>query len=122
MSMAKRILAVISIMLAVLLIAPLAVLNFANPMDGMGLMFLLFFAINPVASIIVGILSGRAVKKMWWTPLLFSAMFLLCCWLALQEVVWDLLVYAVIYLLLGTIAMTVTKVVAGLTAKGEEQT
>ena len=121
MSTAKRILTVISIMLAVLLIAPLAVLNFANPMDGMGLMFLLFFAVNPIASIFVGILSGASVKKLWWTPLLFGVMFLLCWWLALQEIVLDLVVYAVIYLLLGMIAMAVTRVLCGLKAKNDEQ-
>ena len=121
MSTAKRIIIIISVMLVALLIAPLAVLNFANPMHGMGLMFLLFFGVDPVASIIVGILSGASVKKLWWSPLLFGVMFLLCCWLALQEIVLDLVVYAVIYLLLGMIAMAVTKVLCGLKAKNEEQ-
>ena len=107
MSMAKKIITVISIMLAVLLIAPLAVLNFANPMDGMGLMFLLFFVVNPSAAVVVGVLAGGAVKRMWWSPPLFAAMFLPCCWLALQEVVLDLMPYAVAYLLLGAIAMVV---------------
>ena len=121
MSTAKRIIIIISVMLVALLIAPLAVLNFANPMHGMGLMFLLFFGVDPVASIIVGSLSGASVKKLWWSPLLFGVMFLLCCWLALQEIVLDLVVYAVIYLLLGMIAMAVTKVLCGLKAKNEEQ-
>ena len=121
MSIVKRIIVVMTVIFAILLIAPLAVLNFANPMDGMGLMFLLFFAVNPVASIFVGILSGASVKKLWWTPLLFGVMFLLCCWLALQEIVLDLVVYAVIYLLLGMIAMAVTKVLCGLKTKNDEQ-
>ncbi len=121
MSMAKKIITVISIMLAVLLIAPLAVLNFANPMDAMGLMFLLFFVVNPGAAVLVGALAGGAVKKMWWSPLLFAAMFLSCCWLVLQEVVLDLVVYAVIYLLLGMIAMVVTNVLCVLKTKNDEQ-
>lgn len=121
MTTTKRIITAISVMLVVLLIAPLVVLNFANPMDGMGWMFLLFFGVNPVASIFVGILSGASVKKLWWTSLLFGIIFLLCCWFALQEIVLDLVVYAVIYLLLGMIAMLVTKVLCGLKAKNDEQ-
>ena len=40
---------------------------------GMAVCFLLFFAVNPVTAILLGIFSGRNIRGAWFQPLLFAA-------------------------------------------------
>ena len=43
---------------------------------GMAACFLLFYAVNPMASIIIGILSGRNIRSFWFQPVVLSVLFL----------------------------------------------
>ena len=103
----KIIVAIIS-MVAILLILPLIFLKTAEPHEFMGITMILFFAINPIATAVINLMFGKHMKKMWWLPVLFSIIFLLSYWVVLEEIIFDLTIYAVIYLFIGFIAMFIS--------------
>lgn len=75
---------------------------------GMAVCFLLFFAVNPVTAILLGVFSGRNIRGAWFQPLLFAALFLLGTWVFFTMAEMAFVRYAVIYLLLGYAAMLLT--------------
>ncbi len=86
---------------AVLLLLPFVAVNLTGAMNAMGTLIILLLAVNPAAAVIIGAVSGRAFKLLWWVPLAFSVLFLPFYWLILREIVPDLTIYACIYLGLG---------------------
>lgn len=103
--MKNKLLISILTMFIVLLILPLSVVNSVEAKNGMGLMMIFFFAINPITTICLNLMINKDIKKMWCIPILFSFIFLLSYWIVLKEVITDLIIYAVIYLVLGVITM-----------------
>lgn len=103
--MKKKLLISIFVILVILLIIPLLAVNFAEGHDGMGIMMILFFVINPITTACLNFMVNNEIKKMWWLPVLFSILFLLTSWLVLKQVIYELIIYAVIYLFIGFIAM-----------------
>ena len=70
------------------------------------LAFLLFFAINPMASVIIGILSGRNIRASWFHPIVLSILFLFGTWILFD--VREFIFYGVFYFILGCAAMLIT--------------
>ena len=97
--MTKR--TIISLLIAALvaLLLPWFAVTFVKGDNGMAVCFLMFFAVNPVTAILLGIFSGGDVRAAWFQPLLFAALFLLGTW----EMAFVL--YAAAYLILGYAAM-----------------
>ncbi len=95
----------IGTIIAVMLIAPLVIVNFAPADAGMALCFILFFVIDPLVVMALSILAGTAPRKLWWIPILCAIAFPLFFSLAVQEWVLDLFVYSVLYLGVGALAM-----------------
>lgn len=75
---------------------------------GMAVCFLLFFAVNPIAAVAVGIFSGRSLRTAWFQPAALSVLFLVGVWLnfGMGEPVF--LLYAAAYFLLGSLTMLLT--------------
>ena len=71
----------------------------------MGSMILLFFVVNPITAAVINSMIGKDIRKLWWMPALFAIVFLLSYWLVLEEIIIDLIFYAVIYLIIGLIFM-----------------
>lgn len=95
----------LAVTLVVMFILPFGVARLASECSGMALCMILFFVINPVYSIILGIVCGKDVRNMWNLPLVSSIAFLAGTWLFFDiKEVW-FLVYAAIYLALGWVAM-----------------
>ena len=97
--------------LVVLLILPLVFVNLAAPHEFMGIMILLFFVVNPIAVVNINAFVGKDIKKLWWFPLSFAIVFLLSYWLILEEIIWDLTIYAGAYIVMGFLAMVVSWIV-----------
>lgn len=107
----KKILIGLGIVLAVFLILPILVMLFCPAHEAMGLYMLLFFAINPLASVIVGVISGFNVKNMWWLPLVLALVFPLFHALALWiSPVWELYIYSAVYAAVGYISMLISHI------------
>lgn len=69
--------------------------------------FLLFYVVNPITSVAVGIFAGGGVRVSWFQPILFAALFLLGTWVFFDMGETAFLLYAVVYLLLGCAAMLI---------------
>ena len=108
MGVKKKIKIISVIMLVILLILPLILINISEPYEFMGIMIILFFVVNPITLLIINLMIGKDVKKIWWIPIFFSIIFLLSYWFVLKEIILDLIVYAIGYLVIGLIFMLVS--------------
>ena len=77
----RKLLSWIGITLAVMFILPFAVAKLASECSGMALCMMLFFVIDPIYSIILGIVAGRNIKALWNLPLISPVAFLAGTWL-----------------------------------------
>ena len=99
----KAILAVATLLVS-MLILPVLVIQFAPADAGMALCFILFFALDPVVVIGLGILSGTELKMLWWIPLVAALAFPLLFAVAIGELVFELFLYSALYLCVGLLA------------------
>lgn len=106
--MKNKILIYIITVLLILLIIPFIAMNIIKPNEGMGFLLLMFFIINPIVSILLGVLSGKNISKLFWIPISFAILFPVLYVFTLEELVMDLYLYSIGYLVLGLVSMTVT--------------
>ena len=105
MKIKKKIFIILTIMLCVLFILPFILINISKPHEFMGITMMLFFVVNPLTTAFINSMIGKDIKRMWWMPILFCIVFLLSYWLVLEEIILDLIFYAVIYIIIGIIFM-----------------
>jgi len=103
----KKVIFVTIFMILILLVLPLISINVIEPLSGMGLIIMSFFIINPIASVIISVLMCKEIKRVWFLPLVFGILFLVSYWIVLNEVIYDLWVYAIFYVILGYITMII---------------
>ncbi len=94
-----------STLLCLMFLIPLIAIRFAPADAGMAVMLLLFLCADPLAALVLGILSGAHLPRLWWMPLAIAGTFFLGFTLAVWEIVWDSLFYAGIYLGISTVSM-----------------
>ncbi|MGM9590550.1 MAG: hypothetical protein ACI3V0_10315 [Faecousia sp.] len=87
---------------------PWAAVTFAPGDAAMAICFVLFFGLNPLGSLYVGIWSGLAVKGRWYWPMVNAAAFLLSAWALFTPEEPAFGGYAIAYLAVGFLAMIVT--------------
>lgn len=91
----------------VMLLFPWCAVTFIKGDGGMAGCFLLFFAINPIVSVAVGIFSGRNIRVAWFQPMLLAILFLFGTWIFFDMGEPAFILYAAVYLLLGYAAMLI---------------
>ena len=94
----------------IMLLLPLAV-TFAKGDEGMAACFILFFAINPIYSVIIGAFAGKNSKQLWHLPVISAVLFLSGTWIFFDMGETAFILYAVIYLVLGVLAMLISMVI-----------
>ena len=104
----KKLICNIGIILMVMFLLPLTVAKLAPANAGMVLCFILFFAVNPVFSVIEGIYSGLDIKRKWYIPLVVAVVFLLSTWSVFDMGETAFILYSVVYLLICITAMLIT--------------
>ncbi len=100
--------------LVIMLLLPWLAATFVKSDAGMAVCLLLFYVVNPIYFIVLGIASGKNMKSMWWQPLLSSCMFLAGIWLFFTVEETAFFIYAGIYLALGGIAMLISSLIGQL--------
>ena len=91
--------------IVVMLVLPWAATELDEGFATTGLWFLAFFTVNPLLVIVLSIMAGTELRKLWCVPLIVAAVFPLLFSLAIRDMVWDLYVYSAIYLPIGILAM-----------------
>lgn len=105
MKLMTKIIIAISTLLITMLVTPLLIVNLAPADMGMGLIFMLFFAIDPFAIIILSIMAGTDLRRLWWIPIVGALCLPLGYSVVIQEFVVELFVYSALYIGAGLIAM-----------------
>lgn len=82
--------------------------TFANSDWGMLVCMLLFFAVDPILSVCIGIFTGENFRTAWYQPLLCAAFFLVGAWLFLDAGETVFLGYAGVYVTLSYLAAAIT--------------
>lgn len=106
MKIAKRIVAILLIIIISMLIIPLIAISTVKADAGMLVNLLLFFVAYPAVSAWVGIISGKDIKHFWFTPLLIAVLFWVFSSLTYQTAF--PIVYSTIYFIVCCISMVIT--------------
>jgi len=106
MSVKKKSCIAIVTMLIVMFILPLIAVRIVSSDAGMTLCFILFFAVNPLMVIVLSVMAGTELKKLWWIPLLAAVLFPVFFGIVVRELVKGLFIYSALYLAVGLLAMT----------------
>ncbi len=99
----------IAVSAVIMLFLPWCAVTFVKSDGAMAACFLLFCAINPMASIIIGILSGRNIRSFWFQPVVLSILFLFGTWILFN--VREFIFYGIFYFILGCAAMLITSLI-----------
>lgn len=78
---------------------------------GMAACFVLFFAIDPLFSVVLGARAGKDPKKLWALPILSALLFLAGVWLLFDRGERLFILYAAVYLALGAAAMLISALI-----------
>ena len=90
---------------AVMLLLPLLASRVISGDAGMAACFLLFFAVNPLYSVLLGIAAGKDAVRLWPLPVLSALLFLLGTWFFFDMGEPAFLLYAALYLIIGVCVM-----------------
>ena len=90
---------------------PWLAVSFVRGDAGMAVCFLLFFAVDPLYSVVLGAFAGRDAGTRWSLPLLSALFFLAGTWLFFDRRETAFLLYAAAYLVLGAAAMLISALV-----------
>lgn len=109
--MKKNVICWLAVSVAVMLVLPWAAVTFVKGDAGMAVCFLLFFAINPICSVVIGIFAGKDMKHLWSLPVIPAALFLFGTWIFFDMGETAFILYAAVYLVLGIAAMLVSMLI-----------
>lgn len=108
----KKNIAALILIAAVMFLLPGATVAFAPHDAGMAICFVLFFGVNFMCSLYVGIFAGMAIRQRWYLPIVNAAAFLLGVWTVFDWGNPDFYGFATAYLAVGVLTMLITVVVA----------
>ena len=106
--MVKKNILYASISAVIMLLFPLCAVRFVNGDAGMAICFILFFAVNPIAAVFIGIATGRNMRIHWFQPLLLSVLFILGTWIFFDMGERAFLIYGTAYLVIGYVSALLT--------------
>ena len=106
MSVLKRLIMILSLLFGVLLVIPLITINTVKADAGMLVTLILFFIINPLLSVFIGIIAGKDVRLFWFSPFLIGVLFWLFSSLTYKTAF--PFVYSIAYIIISAIAMVIT--------------
>ena len=92
----------------IMLVLPWLAVTFVKGDGGMAICFLLFFAVDPVYSVIIGAYAGKDARILWSLPILSAIFFLAGTWVFFDMGEMAFILYGSLYLVLGIAAMLVS--------------
>lgn len=97
--------------MVIMLLLPWLAVTFIKGDAAMAVCFLLFFVVDPIYSISIGVLGGKNVRYLWGLPIISTILFLLGTWLFFDMGESAFVLYAGIYLILGICAMLISMLI-----------
>ena len=115
--MKKNIILWVAASAVVMLAFPWLAVTFVKGDAGMAVCFLLFFAVNPLYSVIIGAFAGKDVKHLWSLPVISAVLFLIGTWIFFDMGETAFILYAAVYLVIGIMAMLISMFIRKKTQK-----
>jgi hypothetical protein len=109
--MKKNIILWLAVSAVVMLALPWLAVTFVKGDAGMAACFVLFFALNPLYSVILGVFAGKDVKHLWSLPVISAVLFLIGTWIFFDMGEMAFVLYAVVYLALGIVTMLISMII-----------
>ena len=109
--MKKNIIFWLAVTAAIMLALPWLAVTLVKGNAGMAVCFLLFFALNPLYSVILGVFAGKDMKHLWSLPVISAVLFLIGAWVLFEMGEMAFILYAVVYLVLGIAAMLISMII-----------
>ncbi|KAI4445932.1 hypothetical protein C823_000449 [Eubacterium plexicaudatum ASF492] len=109
--MKKNIILWLAVSAVVMLALPWIAVTFVKGDAGMAACFVLFFALNPLYSVILGVFAGKDVKHLWSLPVISAVLFLIGTWIFFDMGEMAFVLYAVVYLALGIVTMLISMII-----------
>ena len=101
----------VMISMVIMLVLPWLAVSFVKGDAGMAVCFILFFAVNPIYSVIMGVFAGKNIKRLWGMPVISAVLFLLGSWIFFSIGEKAFILYAGVYLILGIVAMAISMII-----------
>lgn len=95
----------------IMLLLPWIAVTFVKGDAGMAVCFVLFFAVNPIYSVIIGALAGKDRRHLWSLPLISAVLFLAGTWIHFAPGEPAFVTYASVYLILGVAALMISALI-----------
>ena len=109
--MKKNIILWLAVSAVVMLALPWIAVTFVKGDAGMAACFVLFFALNPLYSVILGVFAGKDVKHLWSLPVISAVLFLIGTWIFFDMGEMAFVLYAAVYLALGIVTMLISMII-----------
>ena len=106
--MKKNIILWLAASAVVMLAFPWLAVTFVKGDAGMAVCFLLFFAVNPLYSVLIGAFAGKDVMHLWSLPVISAVLFLIGTWIFFDMGETAFILYAAVYLIIGIMAMLIS--------------
>ena len=106
--MKKKIIFWLAVTTVIMLALPWLAVTFVKGDAGMAACFVLFFAVNPIYSVVIGIFAGKDMKHLWSLPVISAVLFLVGAWVFFDMGETAFMLYAVVYLAIGIVAMLIS--------------
>ena len=109
--MKKRVVMWVAASAIIMLVLPWLAVTFVKGDAGMAVCFLLFYAVNPIYSLIIGAFAGKYIKHLCSLPFISSVLYLFGVWIFFDMGEIAFIMYAAVYLALGMAAMLISLLV-----------
>ncbi len=106
--MKKNFIGWLAALAVIMLVLPWLAVTYVKGDAGMAVCFLLFFAINPICSVVIGGFAGKDIRHLWSLPAISAILFLCGTWIFFDMGEMAFILYAAVYLVLGVIAMLIS--------------
>lgn len=97
----------LAISAVIMILFPLAAVYLVKGDAGMAACYFLFFALNPLYFVIMGIGASYHMKQMWSLPLVTAVLFVASSWVIFTFGDVAFLLYALLYTIMSMVAMVV---------------
>lgn len=110
-SMKKNFISWLAVSAVIMLTLPWLAVTFVNGDAGMAACFLLFFAVNPIYSVVIGVFAGKDIRHLWSLPVISAVLFVVGTWVFFDMGEMAFILYAAVYLVLGMAAMLISMLI-----------
>ena len=109
--MKKNFILWLAVSAVIMLGLPWAAVTFVKGDAGMAACFLLFYAVYPIYSVVVGGFAGKDMKHLWSLPVVSAVLFLIGTWILFDMGETAFILYAAVYLILGIVVMLISMLI-----------